>query len=133
MAIMLLFTVNCSLFCLVIGCLVDDYSTATLIAAISMLFQMLFAGILVNQVQIPLAVRWIQYLSIYKYAYEAAAANDASELLVQANINGLQVTIPAATILKTFGIDVDAYSRDVTISLAICVILSVVIAVLVIP
>ena len=131
MAIMLIFSVNCSLFCLVIGCLIDDYSTATLVASISMLFQLLFAGILVNQLQIPVTLRWVQYLSLFKYAYEAAAANDAVGVRLITTVNGLPITISAATILTSFGIDVNGYSRDLSISFGISVMLIIVIATLV--
>ncbi|KAI8912448.1 hypothetical protein EDD86DRAFT_223811 [Gorgonomyces haynaldii] len=121
LGIMIIFSMNCALFCLFLGCLIDEFSTATLVASILMLFQMLFAGILVNQVQIPSYLRWVQYLSLFKYAYEAAAANDAAGIRLLANINGITVTIPATTILSSFGIDVNAYQRDVTISLSIFV------------
>jgi hypothetical protein len=117
--VMTVFGVNCALFCLLIGCLIDDFSTATLICAISMLFQMLFAGILVNQVAITGFLRWIQYLSMFKWAYEAAAANDASGIRLQTSLNGLQVSIPATTILQQFGIDVTAYSKDLAVSMGI--------------
>lgn len=119
--VMILFSANTALFCLSIGCIFIDTTTSTLVASILMLFQMLFAGILVNQMQIPEALRWIQYLSLFKYAYEAAAANDSQGVRLLASLNGFDVTISAQTILSSFGIDVGAYGRDVTISLGILV------------
>ena len=128
---MVIFSVNTSLFCLVIGCLIDDISTATLVASISMLFQMLFAGILVNQVNIPASLRWVQYLSFFKYAYEAVSANDSADVRIVAKINGIDVSLSAATILAGFGIDVTAYSKDITISICITMVLTGIVALLV--
>ena len=80
-----------------------------------MLFQMLFAGVLVNQNSIPLALRWLQYLSFFKYAYEACVANDAAGLRLKDTISGVDLEIPASVILKSFGLDVNAYYSDLLV------------------
>ncbi|KAJ3205377.1 hypothetical protein HK099_000835 [Clydaea vesicula] len=46
--VVLLFSSQCGMFCLAIACAITDFGTATLVAAISMLFQMLMAGFLIN-------------------------------------------------------------------------------------
>lgn len=119
--IMILFSVNGGLYCLAIGCAIGDPSTSTLAASISILFQMLFAGILVNQVQIPSALRWLQYVSFFKYAYEACVANDASGLRLTDSISGVDLVVPAALILQKFGLDVDAYYRDLVVSFCLTI------------
>jgi ABC-type multidrug transport system permease subunit len=117
LAIMIAFAANCGLYCLAIGVAIQESSTSTLAASISILFQMLFAGILVNQVQIPAGLKWIQYISFFKYAYEACVANDAQGLRLVDTIAGVEFTVPAALVLSKFGLDVDAYYRN----LGVCV------------
>ena len=117
--IMVIFSANCGLFCMLLGILISNVATANLIASITMLFQMLFAGILVNQVSIPIALRWLQYLSFFKYAYEACVANDAAGLRLKDTISGVDLEIPASVILKSFGLDVDAYYRDLLVCVGI--------------
>jgi hypothetical protein len=122
LAIMVSFSANCGLYALAIGCAIQEASTATLAASISILFQMLFAGILVNQVQIPAALNWIQYISFFKWAYEACVATDAQGLRLVDSIGGVEFTVPAAVVLSKFGLDVNAYYRDLGICVAISVI-----------
>jgi ABC-type multidrug transport system permease subunit len=120
--VMILFSVNAGLYSLAMGCAISESSTSTLAASISILFQMLFAGILVNQVQIPVYIQWIQYISFFKYAYEACVASDAQGLRLIDQIAGVQFTVPASLVLSKFGLDVEAYYRD----LGVCVAISVV-------
>jgi hypothetical protein len=96
-----------------------------------MLFQMLFAGVLLNANQIPAPMQWIQYTSLFKYAYEAVSVNNAQGVRLVTSIAGLDVTLTATSILTAFGIDINAYSRDVTIMLAIFIFLLGLIATLV--
>jgi len=37
---------------------------------------MLFAGLYANESSIPVWIRWFQYVSPFKYAYEAAITNE---------------------------------------------------------
>ncbi|KAI8894815.1 P-loop containing nucleoside triphosphate hydrolase protein [Globomyces pollinis-pini] len=119
LGIMVIFSANSGLFCLMIGCLIRDNATAILVASITTLFQMLFAGILINQVQIPITLRWIQYLSFFKYAYEACVVNDAAGLKLVDTISGFDVTFPAAVVLEKFGLDVSAYWKDLAVSVGL--------------
>lgn len=120
LVIMILFSINCGLYCMMIGCAFDG-SPAILIASITMLFQMLFAGILVNQEEIPVSLKWIQYFSFFKYAYEACVANDADGLKLVDRLGGITFTIPASAILEKFGLDVNAYFRDLLVCIALIV------------
>ncbi|KAL2918422.1 hypothetical protein HK105_201822 [Polyrhizophydium stewartii] len=131
MAIMVVFAGNCGLFCLAIGCAISEYGTAVLVASISLLFQMLFAGLLVNQVQITPALRWLQYLSFFKYAFEAVAVNDASGLRFVDQISGVEIGVAASVVLGKFGIDMDGYWRDFTISVGLFLALTTIVCLLV--
>ncbi|KAI9011119.1 hypothetical protein BC832DRAFT_590367 [Gaertneriomyces semiglobifer] len=115
LGVLMLFAANCGLFCLLIGCAISDIGTASLVGSIALLFQMLFSGFLLNQDQIPAALRWIQYLSLFRYAYEALVINDMTKLTIVDNVSGLGVNVPAAIVLEKFGFDVNAFGRNVVV------------------
>ncbi|KAJ3315120.1 hypothetical protein HDV04_004261 [Boothiomyces sp. JEL0838] len=117
--IMVIFSANCGLYCLMIGCIISDVSTSTLAASISLLFQMLFAGILVNQVSIPAYLGWLQYLSFFKYAYEACVADISATLNLSDQISGVKFVVPASSVLSKFGLDVNAYNRDMAVTVGL--------------
>ena len=129
--IMILFNMNAGLHGLIIASMIPDTSTSTLVAVMSILFQMLFSGVLVNQVNIPGWIGWIQYLSFFKYAYEACIANEAAGLFLKASVSGINIQIPASTILDAFGLDAKAYYRDLAVTLGLTILLSTLIAVLI--
>ena len=129
--IMVLFNVNAGLHGFIISCMIPETSTSTLVAVMSLLLQMLFSGVLVNQVTIPMYIGWIQYLSFFKYAYEACIANEAAGLFLKATISGITVQIPAKTILDAFGLDATAYYRDLAVTLGLAISLLVLIAILI--
>ncbi|KAI8823548.1 uncharacterized protein EV422DRAFT_359919 [Fimicolochytrium jonesii] len=129
--VMTLFAVNAGCLCLLIACAVRDVGTANLVASIVLLFQMLFAGFLLNQDQIPSALRWIQYLSVFRYAYEALVVNDLSGLTIQDNVSGVGLSVPASVVLLKFGFNADKFTFDIAMEAAIFVILSVLIALIV--
>ncbi|KAJ3370057.1 hypothetical protein HDU91_006612 [Kappamyces sp. JEL0680] len=117
--IMVVFSMNAGLHGFFIACMVPQTSTSTLAAVMSILFQMLFSGILVNQVNIPAALNWIQYISFFKYAYEACIATEAGSMTIKSKIAGVDVQIPAATVLTSFGLDATAYYRDLGVTLGL--------------
>lgn len=65
--------------------------------------------------QIPGALRWIQYLSLFRYAYEALVINDIDGLTIVDDVSGLGVNVPASIVLEKFGFDRGAFVRDVVI------------------
>ena len=129
--IMIFFNINAGLHALIISAMIPETSTSTLVAVMSILLQMLFSGVLVNQVNIPGWIGWIQYLSFFKYAYEACIANEAAGLFLNTNVGGLTVQVSASTLLDAFGLDAKAYYRDLAVTLGLTVILSTLIALLI--
>ncbi len=117
--IMVFFSMNAGLHGFFIACLIPETSTSTLAAVMSILFQMLFSGILVNQVNIPAALNWIQYISFFKYAYEACIATEAGGMTIKSKIAGVDVQIPASTVLVSFGLDATAYYRDLGVTMGL--------------
>ncbi|XP_065829703.1 broad substrate specificity ATP-binding cassette transporter ABCG2-like [Oscarella lobularis] len=56
--------------------LVSTQAIATLLLALIYVFSMLFGGLLVNLETLPSAVRWFNYLSIFRYGLEGLSTNE---------------------------------------------------------
>ncbi|KAJ1560947.1 hypothetical protein HK405_005440 [Cladochytrium tenue] len=121
--LLLVFSAETGLFCMLFAVAVADVGAATLCGAIVMLFNMLFSGWLVNQDSIFPWLGWIQYLSLFRYTYEAMVVNDLSDLQVSDSINGVSFNVPASVVLAKFGFDGNAYWRDFLVSVGFLVFL----------
>ncbi|KAI9005536.1 hypothetical protein DFJ74DRAFT_773818 [Hyaloraphidium curvatum] len=108
--VLVLFDCAAALLCMCAAAGIQDPGTANLACSIFMLFSMLFGGFLINLATIPAALSWIQYLSIFRYATEALAVNEAADSMIVDNLEGISISIPASTILgKLFGFDLGSY------------------------
>ncbi|KAG0257668.1 hypothetical protein DFQ27_005006 [Actinomortierella ambigua] len=116
--ILVLFNVATALFCLVIAAGVRSTGVASLASSIAMLFMMLFGGFMINQGKIPKALTWIQYLSIYKYGFEALAVNEVATSKLIDSIQGVSFNVPGSLILqKLFGFSLTGYWRNMVVLL----------------
>ncbi|KAK3819691.1 MAG: hypothetical protein J3Q66DRAFT_296906 [Benniella sp.] len=114
--VLVLFNVATALFCLVIAAGVRNSGVASLASSIVMLFMLLFGGFLINSGNIPAALTWIQYLSMFKYGFEALAVNEVATARLVDNIQGVEVNVPGSLILqKLFGFDLGGYWRNTVI------------------
>ncbi|KAF9566441.1 hypothetical protein EC968_003752 [Mortierella alpina] len=114
--ILVLFNVATALFCLVIAAGVRTTGIASLASSIVMLFMMLFGGFMINSGKIPAALTWIQYLSMFKYGFEALAVNEVATTTLSDNIQGVAFNVPGSLILqKLFGFDLGGYWRNMII------------------
>jgi len=114
--ILVLFNVATALFCLVIAAAVRTTGVASLASSIVMLFMMLFGGFMINSGNIPAALTWIQYLSMFKYGFEALAVNEVATSKLIDNIQGVAFNVPGSLILqKLFGFDLGGYWRNMII------------------
>ncbi|KAF9936023.1 hypothetical protein BGZ67_002753 [Mortierella alpina] len=113
---LVLFNVATALFCLVIAAGVRTTGIASLASSIVMLFMMLFGGFMINSGKIPAALTWIQYLSMFKYGFEALAVNEVATTTLSDNIQGVAFNVPGSLILqKLFGFDLGGYWRNMII------------------
>lgn len=112
--VLVLFNLAASGICLFIGIVCKDGSVANLIGSLVMLFSLLFAGLLLNHDKIPAAAVWLQYLSIFHYAFEALIVNEVRYLTLIDRKYGLDITVPGAAILSSFGFNNTSLWRDVT-------------------
>lgn len=111
--VLVLFNLAAAAICLFIGIVCRDNSVANLIGSLVMLFSLLFAGLLLNQDKIPDGAKWLQWLSIFHYAFESLIVNEVSKLTLVDKKYGLDITVPGAAILSSFGFDNSAMWRDV--------------------
>ncbi|KAI5857370.1 hypothetical protein GGS23DRAFT_345946 [Durotheca rogersii] len=113
MLILVLFNMAAAAICLFIGVVCKDSSVANLIGSLVMLFSLLFAGLLLNHDAIPDAALWLQSLSIFHYGFEALIVNEVVKLTLIDKKYGLDITVPGAAILSSFGFNNSAKWSDV--------------------
>ena len=62
------------------------------------------------------ALTWIQYLSMFKYGFEALAVNEVATTKLIDNIQGVSFNVPGSLILqKLFGFELESYWRNVIV------------------
>jgi ABC-type multidrug transport system ATPase subunit/ABC-type multidrug transport system permease subunit len=111
--ILVLFNLAAAGICLFIGIVYKDGGVANLVGSLVMLFSLLFAGLLLNHDAIPKSMLWLQSISIFHYAFEALIVNEVTFLTLSDKKYGLNIEVPGATILTTFGFDTQALWTDV--------------------
>ncbi|TGJ79112.1 hypothetical protein E0Z10_g9653 [Xylaria hypoxylon] len=113
MLTLVLFNLAAAAICFFIGIVCKDGSVANLIGSLVMLFSLLFAGLLLNHNKIPDAALWLQSLSIFHYGFEALIVNEVVKLTLVDKKYGLDITVPGAAILSSFGFDNGAKWMDI--------------------
>lgn len=113
MLVLVLFNLAAAAICLFIGIVCKDGSVANLIGSLVMLFSLLFAGLLLNHNAIPPAAVWLQWLSIFHYGFEALIVNEVTHLTLVDKKYGLDITVPGAAILSSFGFNNGAMWMDI--------------------
>ncbi|KAI1105739.1 hypothetical protein F4804DRAFT_303400 [Jackrogersella minutella] len=111
--VLVLFNLAAAAICLFIGIVCKDSGVANLIGSLVMLFSLLFAGLLLNHDAIPAAALWLQSLSIFHYGFEALIVNEVIKLTLVDNKYGLDITVPGAAILSSFGFNNSAKWMDI--------------------
>jgi len=125
--ILVLFNLAAAAICLFIGIVCKDPGVANLIGSLVMLFSLLFAGLLLNHNAIPKPALWLQSLSIFHYGFESLIVNEVTYLTLVDQKYGLDITVPGATILSSFGFNNLALWNDVvnlTIFAAVFIVLA---------
>lgn len=113
-ATLVLFNLGSSALVFVIGItLGSNPGVANLVGILVMLFSMLFAGLFVNHDSVKIwGIDALQFLSVFHYAYESISVNEVKYLTLIEEKYGLEIEVPGATVLSTFGFDVNAVSYD---------------------
>ncbi|KAG7835317.1 hypothetical protein KL943_002632 [Ogataea angusta] len=113
MLILVLFNLAASLEILIIGILIKEPGSATMVGVLVLLFSLLFAGLFINKDTIPVQISWFENISVFHYGYEALAVNEVNGLVLKEKKYGLDINVPGAVILSTFGFDVGAVRFDI--------------------
>lgn len=114
LAVLVLFNVAIASEVLIVGILIKEPGTSTILAVLILLFSMLFAGLFINSEDLKAQTKWLEWISLFHYAYEALAINEVKDLILKEKKYGLSIEVPGAVILSTFGFDVAAYWKDVS-------------------
>ena len=77
--VLVLFSLAASSAVFFISIAIKDTGVANLVGSLTMLFSLLFAGLLINRDRIPVGLRWLQHFSFFHAAYEALIVNEVSE------------------------------------------------------
>ncbi|RKP36699.1 ABC-2 type transporter [Dimargaris cristalligena] len=112
--VLVLFNLASASICLCIGIICRELSVANLLSSLVMLFSMLFGGLLLNKDSIPYYMGFLKDLSIFNYALESMIVNEMKYLQLREKKFGLEIDVPGATILSTFGFNAANYWPDVT-------------------
>lgn len=112
--VLVLFNVAIASEVLIVGILLKEPGTSTMIAVLILLFSMLFAGLFINNEDLKGQIKVLEWISIFHYAYEALAINEVKDLILKEKKYGLSIEVPGAVILSTFGFSVKAFWEDVS-------------------
>ncbi|SJX61788.1 related to ABC transporter protein [Sporisorium reilianum f. sp. reilianum] len=106
---LVLFSLAASSAVFFISIAVRDTGLANLVGSLTMLFSLLFAGLLINRDRIPGYLRWLQHLSFFHAAYEALIVNELRNLSLKEHKYGIDIEVPAASIISSFGFNSQAF------------------------
>lgn len=84
-------------------------SVASLVGTLVMLFNLLFTGLLINRETVMPVFQWLHTLSFFHAAFEALAVNELRYLQLKEIKYGVELDVPAATILSVFGLRAQSF------------------------
>jgi len=87
----------------------ESTSVASLVGTLVMLYNLLFTGLLINRDTVIKPLQWLHTISFFHAAFEALAVNELRYLQLKEVKYGVELDVPAATILSTFGLHAQAF------------------------
>jgi len=109
MLVLVLFNLTTASVVLTISVAFASTGVATLVGTMTMLFNLLFAGLLINADSVIPALRWLHSVSFFHAAFEALAVNELRTLQLKQYKYGIEIDVPSAAILQTFGLKALAF------------------------
>jgi len=109
MLTLVLFNLTTASVVLTISVAFASLGVATLVGTLVMLFNLLFAGLLINADSLPRGFGWLNRASFFHAAFEALSVNELRTLQLTENKFGVVIDVPSAVILQTFGLKVLAF------------------------
>ncbi|TDL25520.1 hypothetical protein BD410DRAFT_784517 [Rickenella mellea] len=106
--ILVLFNLTTAIVVLFISIVFANQGVASLVGTLVMLFNLLFTGLLVNRESLG-RLSFLNTISFFHAAYEALAVNELRYLQLKQTKYGVELDVPAATILSIFGLQAQAF------------------------
>ncbi|KAG6873471.1 hypothetical protein C0995_015174 [Termitomyces sp. Mi166 len=104
MLTLVLFNLTTASVVLLLSIAFASISVASLVGTLVMLFNLLFTGLLINRESVIPAMQWLHTISFFHAAFEALAVNELRYLQLKEVRYGVELDVPAATILSVFGL-----------------------------
>ncbi|KAJ2717278.1 FAD-dependent urate hydroxylase [Coemansia spiralis] len=98
-----------------IGLLAEELVVSNFLASIMLLFSLLFGGLILNKESIPAILQSLCRISSFNLAYEALAINELRHAHIEEVRFGLEIQVPTASLVSSFGFDLLAFWPDVVI------------------
>ncbi|EQC34285.1 hypothetical protein SDRG_08058 [Saprolegnia diclina VS20] len=119
---LVLFNVAAGSLSLLVSTVSKTVGIANLVATVVLLLMLLFGGFLLNVQTMPSGVALIQWLSLFKYAFEVMMTNELKGLLLSFDAPGYPaIPIYGEVFLQTIGQDVNNQTQDVCCLIAFIV------------
>ncbi|KAG7089172.1 hypothetical protein E1B28_010876 [Marasmius oreades] len=107
--VLVMFNLTTATFVLWLSIAFANTSVASLVGTLVMLYNLLFTGLLINRDTVPKALQFLHTVSFFHAAFEALAVNELRYLSLKEVKYGVELDVPAATILSTFGLHVQSF------------------------
>ena len=99
LSVLVLLNLASASVCLAISVLFSDIAVGSVAALLVMLYQMLFAGLLLNKTTIPAMWSWLFKFSFFNFAFEALAVNEVNGIDLIEHDHGLNIAAPGIYLL----------------------------------
>ncbi|OJT07359.1 hypothetical protein TRAPUB_1764 [Trametes pubescens] len=109
MLTLVLFNLTTASVILLLSIGIASTSVSSLVGTLIMLFNLLFTGLLINRKSVPAAFQWLHTISFFHAAFEALAVNELRYLQLHEEKYGVNIDVPAAAILSTFGLRAESF------------------------
>jgi ABC-type multidrug transport system ATPase subunit len=106
---LVLFNLTTASVILLLSIAFESTGMASLVGTLVMLFNLLFTGLLINRETVTPALRWLHTISFFHAAFEALAVNELRYLQLKEIRYGIELDVPAATILSVFGLRAQSF------------------------
>ena len=114
--ILVLFNVGIALEILSLGIMFESLNNSIIASVLVLLASILFSGLFINTQELTnIVFKDLKNVSIFYYAYESLLINEVKTLMLKERKFGLNIEVPGATILSTFGFQVQNLIFDLKV------------------
>ncbi|KZT23139.1 hypothetical protein NEOLEDRAFT_1096591 [Neolentinus lepideus HHB14362 ss-1] len=109
MLTLVLFNLSTATVIFLLSVAFENTGVASLVGTLVMLFNLLFTGLLINRESVPKALQWLHTISFFHAGFEALAVNELRYLQLKEYKYGVELDVPAATVLSIFGLRAQSF------------------------